>query len=125
MGFSGLPYSGSSDMIKSISTFAWMKSPSVERLTVPLIPIKQCSLVLWKTALCSRFLEWPGLLMFVRIQHMSSHLLKPHFFRQSRPMSRPEMKQFKLARALAIPVGGLFGERKEGKFWKGKSMKGG
>lgn len=42
-GFSTFPISGSSVMIKSMSTFAWMKSPSVLRRTVPLIPIKQCS----------------------------------------------------------------------------------
>lgn len=42
-GFSTFPISGSSVMIKSISTFAWMKSPSVLLRTVPLIPIRQCS----------------------------------------------------------------------------------
>lgn len=90
-GFSKLPYSGSSDMIKSISTFAWIKSPSVDLRTVPkiltfffsenyikqnkpLMPIRQCSLVRWKTALGSKFLEWTGFLMLVLIQHISSHL---------------------------------------------------
>lgn len=38
-----LPISGSSVIIKSMSTLAWMKSPSVLRLTVPLIPMRQCS----------------------------------------------------------------------------------
>ena len=33
-------------MIRSMSTFAWMKSPSVDLLTVPLMPIRQCSFVL-------------------------------------------------------------------------------
>ena len=37
---------GSSSMMRSISTLAWMKSPSVDRRTVPLMPIRQCSLVL-------------------------------------------------------------------------------
>ncbi|KNC30362.1 hypothetical protein FF38_03924 [Lucilia cuprina] len=46
MGFSKEPNSSSSDIIKSISTLACIKSPSVERLTVPLMPIKQCSLLL-------------------------------------------------------------------------------
>lgn len=90
-GFSMEPYSGSSEIIRSMSTFAWIKSPSVDRLTVPLIPIRQCSLVLWRTALLSRFLLCPGLLILVRIQHMSSHRLKPHFRRQKRPMSSPSL----------------------------------
>lgn len=38
-----LPYSVSSSIIRSMSTLAWMKSPSVLLLTVPFIPIKQCS----------------------------------------------------------------------------------
>lgn len=38
-----LPISGSSVMIRSISTLAWMKSPSVLRRTVPLMPMRQCS----------------------------------------------------------------------------------
>ena len=42
-GFSMLPISGSSVMIRSISTLAWMKSPSVLRRTVPLMPMRQCS----------------------------------------------------------------------------------
>lgn len=95
-------------MIKSISTFAWMKSPSVDRLTVPLIPIRQCSLVLWSTALLSRFLLCPGLLMLVRIQHMSSHRLKPHFRRQKRPISSPSLlphhRNTKLRLAATSPI---------------------
>lgn len=89
VGFSKLPNSPSSDMIKSMSTFAWMKSPSVERRTVPLMPIKQCSFVRWNTAFGSRIFEWPGLLMFVRIQQMSSHRRKPHLRKQLRPISKP------------------------------------
>lgn len=89
MGFSELPNSPSSDMIKSMSTFAWMKSPSVERRTVPLMPIRQCSFVRWNTAFGSSIFEWPGLLMFVRIQQISSHRRKPHLRKQLRPMSRP------------------------------------
>lgn len=46
-GFSTFPISGSSVMIKSMSTFAWMKSPSMLLRTVPLIPIKQCSWRQW------------------------------------------------------------------------------
>lgn len=42
-GFSMLPISGSSVMIRSMSTLAWMKSPSVLRRTVPLMPMRQCS----------------------------------------------------------------------------------
>lgn len=42
-GFSTFPISGSSVIIKSMSTLAWMKSPSVLLRTVPFIPIKQCS----------------------------------------------------------------------------------
>lgn len=38
-----LPYSGSSEIIMSVSTLACIIWPSVLRLTVPLIPIKQCS----------------------------------------------------------------------------------
>lgn len=44
-GLSLLPNSGSSSMIRSMSTLAWMKSPSVLRFTVPLIPIRQCSCI--------------------------------------------------------------------------------
>lgn len=107
-GFSIEPYSGSSDMIKSMSTFAWIKSPSVDRLTVPLIPIKQCSLVLWSTALLSKFLLCPGLLMLVRIQQISSHRLKPHLRRQNRPMSNPSLlphqRNTKLRLAATSPI---------------------
>lgn len=42
-GFSMLPISGSSVMMRSMSTLAWMKSPSVLRRTVPLMPMRQCS----------------------------------------------------------------------------------
>lgn len=107
-GFSIEPYSGSSDIIKSMSTFAWMKSPSVDLRTVPLIPIRQCSFVLCSTALVSRFLLWPGLFMFVRIQQMSSHLLKPHLRRQNLPMSKPSLlphhKNTKLRLAATSPI---------------------
>lgn len=107
-GFSIEPYSGSSEIIRSISTLAWMKSPSVDRLTVPLIPIRQCSLVLWRTALLSRFLLCPGLLILVRIQHISSHRLKPHFRRQKRPMSNPSLlphqRNTKLRLAATSPI---------------------
>lgn len=89
IGFSEFPNSPSSDIIKSMSTFAWMKSPSVERRTVPLIPIKQCSFVRWNTAFGSKIFECPGLLIFVRIQQISSHRRKPHLRRQFRPMSNP------------------------------------
>lgn len=107
-GFSIEPYSGSSDMIRSISTFAWMKSPSVDRRTVPLMPIKQCSFVLWRTALLSRFLLCPGLLILVRIQQMSSHRLKPHLRRQKRPISNPSLlphhRNTKLRLAATSPI---------------------
>lgn len=43
---SDIPYSGSSEIMISVSTLAWMIWPSVLRLTVPLIPIKQCSCTL-------------------------------------------------------------------------------
>ena len=42
-GFCILPLAGSSETMMSVSTFAWIKCPSVERLTIPFIPIKQCS----------------------------------------------------------------------------------
>lgn len=71
----------SSVIMRSISTFAWMKSKSVLRLTVPLIPIKQCSFVCWNIAFCSRNFTFPGLFLFVLIQQMSSHLRNPHFRR--------------------------------------------
>lgn len=129
-GFSRDPYSGSSVIIKSISTFAWMKSPSVERLTVPLIPIRQCSfkggshsvkcwpiktvvyaqytLVRWKTAFGSRFFEWPGASAFVLIQQMSSHRRKPHRRKHTRPRSRPSLephhKNMKLLGAATSPI---------------------
>ena len=57
-GFSILPNCGSSDIIKSMSTFAWMKSPSVDLRTVPLMPMRQCSLVRWNTARGSTFFTW-------------------------------------------------------------------
>ena len=107
-GFSIDPYSGSSDIIKSISTLAWIKSPSVERLTVPLIPIRQCSFVLWRTALLSKFLLCPGLSILVRIQHISSHRRKPHLRKQKRPISRPSLlphqRKTKLRLAATSPM---------------------
>ena len=78
-------------MIRSMSTLAWMKSPSVDLLTVPLMPMRQCSLVLVRTALGSR-MPVPEFLLLVLIQHMSSHLLKPQFWRHSRPRSRPSLE---------------------------------
>ena len=42
-GLSSDPGSASSSMMRSMSTLAWMKSPSVDRRTVPLMPIRQCS----------------------------------------------------------------------------------
>ena len=127
-GFSRDPYSGSSVIIKSISTLAWIKSPSVERLTVPLIPIKQCSytksvhqlnhlitrncndltLVRWKTAFCSRFFEWPGASALVLIQQMSSHRRNPHRRKHTRPKSSPSLephhKNMKLLGAATSPI---------------------
>ena len=47
-GFSALPHGSSSAITRSMSTLAWMKSPSVLRRTVPRIPIRQCS---WKQTL--------------------------------------------------------------------------
>lgn len=127
-GFSREPYSGSSVMIRSISTLAWIKSPSVERRTVPLIPIRQCSLTIgihispvnnrvtryrftlvrWKTALGSRFFEWPGASAFVLIQQMSSHRRKPHRRKHTRPRSSPSLephhKNMKLLGAATSPI---------------------
>ena len=57
-GLSLLPNSGSSSMMRSMSTLAWIKSPSVLRFTVPLIPIRQCSCIRQNTLrwrCCSRF----------------------------------------------------------------------
>ena len=71
----------SSVIIKSISTLAWMKSKSVLRLTVPLIPIKQCSFVCWNIAFGSRNFTFPGFFLFVLIQQMSSQRRNPHFRR--------------------------------------------
>ncbi len=42
-GFSADPQGSSSWMMRSMSTLAWMKSPSVLRRTVPLMPMRQCS----------------------------------------------------------------------------------
>lgn len=71
------------------STLAWIKSPSVDLRTVPFMPIKQCSFVRWKTAFGSRIFECPGLLIFVRIQQISSQRRKPHLRKQFLPMSSP------------------------------------
>lgn len=68
----------------------------------------QQTLVRWKIALESKFFEWPGLLIFVRIQHMSSQRLNPHFFKQDLPMSRPSddphHKNTKLLGAAMAPI---------------------
>jgi hypothetical protein len=49
-------------------TLAWLKSPSVDRLTVPLMPMRQCSLVRCRTAFGSwnrRFKWWPQTFSFI------------------------------------------------------------
>lgn len=64
--------------------------------------------VLWNTAFASMFLEWLGFFTFVRIQQISSHLRKPHFRRQNRPMSKPSddphQRNTKLRFAATSPI---------------------
>ena len=89
-GLSRLPWSGSSSMIRSMSTLAWIKSPSVDLLTVPLIPMRQCSLVRQNTALGS-VIDLSLFLALVLIQQMSSHRLNPQFWRHNLPRSSPSL----------------------------------
>ena len=77
----------SSVIMRSISTLAWMKSKSVLRLTVPLIPIRQCSFVCWNIAFGSRNFTFPGFFLFVLIQQISSQRRNPHLRRHWREMN--------------------------------------
>lgn len=70
--------------------------PSVLRSTVPLIPIRQCSFVLWKTAFGSKVLVFPGLFLLVLIQQISSHLyvyLHKHTLPRSNPSPEPHQRK--------------------------------
>merc|ERR1719447_93820 len=69
--------------------------------------MRQCSLVLVRTALGSR-MPVPEFLLLVLIQHISSHLLKPQFCKHNLPRSRPSLlphhRNTKLLLALTSPI---------------------
>mmetsp|Transcript_34988 Transcript_34988/g.88055 ORF Transcript_34988/g.88055 Transcript_34988/m.88055 type:complete len:207 (+) Transcript_34988:296-916(+) len=94
-GFSALPPGGSSAMIMSVSTFAWIKWPSWLRLTCPLMPIRQCSFVWCRTVSSSRLENGSDNLsasLFVFSHTMSSQRRNPHRRSSSRPWSSPSQE---------------------------------
>mmetsp|Transcript_14725 Transcript_14725/g.32174 ORF Transcript_14725/g.32174 Transcript_14725/m.32174 type:complete len:248 (+) Transcript_14725:131-874(+) len=85
-GFLVLARDSSSAMITSVSTLAWIKCPSEPRLTVPLMPTRQCSFTRFMKLNSSLTVGW--FLRLVLAQMMSSHLRRPQCLKSSRASSK-------------------------------------
>ena len=116
-----------SEMMTSVSQLVWTRSLSVERLMVPLIPTRQCSLMCsntcrprlsWNktspTQVINRPTDWVspkaefcGVPVFTvedrLIQQMSSHLLNPHALKRDRPTSSPDRAKSDQSNARGAP----------------------
>jgi len=64
--------------------------------TTGAIPMRQCSLVFWKTAFWSMKVLLAGFFMLVFTQQMSSHRLQPHFLKHSLPTYTMIIRRFSI-----------------------------